>query len=749
MSHAAYMRDDDLFPRAAAGDGEALLAIVARHRSRVRVSVAAEAGEAVATAATARAFAALATGTLPPGAAAWHLRLTAVALAAAGDPALATGRDDTDILAALLAFLPEPQRAALHAAHERDTARHDDTAPLPAVPAPPPAAPGVVPPLLTLPTLPSAFPTSTPTATVRHGRVDRYVPHPSAARWLVPLALLAVICAYWVGHSATPTAQQTPTLIASWPTLPPRATREVAQLEPTPGATSTAPLLSVPAAPQTPTAPYGPMSGVIATGVGAPPAAVAPVEPTATEPLPPTATAEATEAVPFPTAQAPVARVAQPTPPPLPTAPPLTRIVPTATIAAPPTPTAPSPTAQASTPTIAPTTTPTTAQLALKTQNLGFGVEVGPRALVFSNPGNDPLVWRAVADSTWLDLAQASGTLRAGETQSVAINIARGDLPTGGYSGAVQVVSNGGEGVVPVTMAISPSNTVVSAFAEPSAPLGALGCAAPNTYLVSAEIAGSGTPKRAVVYYAINGGTQQTQDLTAEGRRYSTVLGPFSEPGNVVYSLVITEADGNVVRSASNTLTITDCPSRVRTVPVTPPATQPFTLAPGGRNIYTFNTVTPGSLVVTIAWQGDATRLSTLLYSPQRPTQPFEQRAGEKTLTFTFPVTAADIAAGGNWTLHLVNYESGAATGHLDIAFVPPGAPTPTPQGTAPATTPTTNVTPTATPAATPVTPTAPAPTATPKASTPVPTTPPTSAPAPATPTSAPATRTASGTPKP
>ena len=743
MDHAAYMRDDDLFPRAAEGDGAALLVLIARHGAHVRARVADTASARGADAATARAFAALATGTLPPADDTdWPARLTGAALAAAGEPAKATSRDTTDLLAATLALLPEPQGAALRAAAAREAATAD-TPPRPAPPAPPQAAPVAVPPLLALPTLPIALPTSPSAPPPRRGRLDRYVPGRSAARWLVPLALLAVICTYWVGRGVPPAVPMTPTLAAGWPTLPPRASREIAQIEPPPGATNTAPL-PVPAAPQTPTAPYGPLSGVVATGVGLPPAADAPTEDAPIETPPPTA--EATEAAP-PISTAPVARVPQPPLPPLPTAPPATRVVPTVPSAAPPTPTAPRPSAGSGTPTVAPTTAPpTTAQLALRTQTLGFGVELGPRVLVFSNPGNDPLTWRAVADSTWLDLAQASGTLRAGETQSVAITIARGDLPTGGYGGAVQIISNGGYGTVPVTMTISPSKTVVSAFAEPAMPLGALGCAAPNTYLVSAEIAGDGTPQRAVVYYAINGGAQQTQDLSAQGRRYSATLGPFSEPGSVAYSLVITEADGNVVRSAANTLTIADCPSRVRTVPVVPPVTRPFTLAPGGRNIYTFNTVTPGSLVVTIAWEGDATRLSTLLYSPQHPTQPFEQRAGERTLTFTFPVSAADIAAGGVWALHLVNFERGVATGHLDIAFVPPGAPLPAPQGTAPATTATPKLTPTATPPTpvAPAPPTAPAPTVPPTAPAPAPTAPPAT-----TPPVAPATRPASGTPKP
>lgn len=730
MSHAAYMRDDALFPRAAQGDGEALLALVERYGLRVQAFVAGVFGDEAATAATARAFAALATGVLPHPDGDGLARLTDAALDvppqgerhAAGTARAAPPTSDM-LLLALLAHLPEPQRAALAAAQADAARERHETSPSPtASTAPVTGGPDAPTPLLlsALPTVPPTARTARPPTPSRRRTLDRYVERRSAARWLIPLALLAVICAYWVGRGLPPENVLTPTTVASWPTLPPRATREVAQLDPI--ATATV-ILAVPAALPTPTAQYGPQSGVIATGVGAPPALVA----TPTEVTPAPAPAATPEAPSVPTAiallpSAPVARAPQPTEPPLPTAPPLTRTMPTATVAPAPTTAPPS-----STPTA--NVSPTTAQLSLKTQTLGFGVEVGPRTLVFTNPGNDPLTWRAVADSTWLDLAQTSGTLRPGETQTVAINIARGDLPTGGYSGAVQVVTNGGDGTVPVTMTISPSNTTISAFAEPTTPLGALGCAEPTTYLVSADIAGTVPPKRATVYYAVNGGPQQTQELVAQGRRYSTTLGPFSEPGSVIYSLVITEADGNVVRSASYTLTILDCPSRVRTVPVTPPTTQPFSLAPGGRNVYTFNIVAPGSLVVTIAWQGDATRLSTLLYSPQHTKLPFEQRAGIGSLTFTFPVTEADIAAGGGWALHLVNYESGTATGRLEIAFAPPSAPTPT-------------TTPTATPSPKPLapTPTTPAATAPPSGTPPIAT---------PIPRAAPATRPAGGTPKP
>ncbi|MFN8536774.1 MAG: hypothetical protein U0232_04790 [Thermomicrobiales bacterium] len=134
--------------------------------------------------------------------------------------------------------------------------------------------------------------------------------------------------------------------------------------------------------------------------------------------------------------------------------------------------------------------------LVLATQSLAFGVEVGPRTLSFTNPGGAPLAWRVVADSTWIDVSQVSGTLPPGGTQSVAVGIARGDLPTGGYDGVIQIISDGGEGLVPVTMAVSPSNTTISAFVEPSTPINVLGCPEPTIYPVSAAIGGIARRRR-------------------------------------------------------------------------------------------------------------------------------------------------------------------------------------------------------------------------------------------------------------
>ncbi|MGN6700098.1 MAG: hypothetical protein ACTHMR_18230, partial [Thermomicrobiales bacterium] len=474
----------------------------------------------------------------------------------------------------------------------------------------------------------------------------------------------------------------------------PRPTQVIAQSLPT----ATLPPTAVATATSAPTATVVAPTTAPPTATRAPPTATAPEVAAAEQPVAPTLTD-----TPAPVLAPPSPVAAPPDQPiPLPSATPAPR-PPTATPAQ-------------------PTATPSRARLALVTQGLMFGVEVGPRALVFTNQGADPLQWRIVADSTWVELAQTSGTLAPGATQAVPLTIARGALPTGGYTAAVQVLTNGGDGLLPVTMTVSPSNTTVSAFAEPANPIGAEGCAEPTTYLVSADIAGATPPSKAAVYYSLNGGAEQTKPLTPKGAHYTAVLGPFAEPGNVIYSLVITEASGNVVRSAAYSLAVSDCPSRVRTVALTPPATQPFALGKNGHNIYTFTITQPGNLIVQLQWTGSAPRLSTLLYGPRYTDQPYEQRTGANSLSFAYPISDADVAAGGAWALHLVNYDTGDASGTLVLTFEPRGQPVPTsaPPPPTPPASPTPAPSPSPAPTAAPTTtPAAKPPTATPASASP------------------------------
>ncbi|MFN8511717.1 MAG: hypothetical protein U0841_03815 [Chloroflexia bacterium] len=709
-SHAAYRPDSDLLPRAAAGDGAAGLVLLERHGTPLRQEVLALTGDADrAVAAVAATFAALLAGDLrpEPGSGVAWLRAAvaaqAEALALSSDPDdpddAAPGAAGADLVAAVAARLSLAQRTALLAAHRTEDAPDDAPSPADADVTfrPPvagsPAALAVIPP--TLEELRRAVAVEEggargAGAVGRRGKapgrsLDRYIERPSPLRWVAPLAVVAALVALWswwhlperagLDNPFPDPRNGVPT--AGLPTLPPRATRAVAQQLPS---TDPAPEPSPTEAATATVAPTATVRPSRTPIVPSPTATHSPtVAPTATRPTQPTAT------------NTKPAAVVPPSPPPTATA---TRTVPPATATATASPARPTPTEPLANP----------PWLVLATQSLAFGVEVGPRTLSFTNPGGAPLAWRVVADSTWIDVSQVSGTLQPGGTQSVAVGIARGDLPTGGYDGVIQIISDGGEGLVPVTMAVSPSNTTISAFVEPSTPINVLGCPEPTVYPVSAAIGGDRPPQKATLYFAQNYGTQRTKELLVEGAgHYSAILGPFTEPGGVVYSLVITEADGTVVRSASYSLQVLGCPSQVQTVPVVPPVTQPFALNGGGHMIYTFAVTQPGTLQVALRWKGEAQRLSTLLYGPRRADQPYEQRTGVGALGWTFPVTADDVAAGGTWALHLVNYEAGAANGTFELTFTPLGQPLPTPSPTrtptpSPMPTPTATPTPTAAP---------------------------------------------------
>lgn len=749
MSHAAYMSDRDLLPRATAGDGEALATLVDRHAARLyALAFSLSQDTAQAAEATVQAFARLAEGATPlPNAApdtVLDLAVAATTLArsrrhsarlrqlrrsaAAQHRAAGMGDRLADGIAAALAELPLRDRAILELGARRGftdatlaalldcpadelpaarraaedalgaalaaagqppmpvaalaarpaapltTAGAEDirwrvlqTLPPERRPAPEPAALVLPPPGdartpgATTETLPAfapaadfpGLPAGGSGAAARERRerrsLDRYVERRLPVGRLVALAALAVLIALGAARFLPADSGEVAATAPLTGRAVPSRTRTFGRLEPTapPSATEAATTVAV-----APTAAPTPIPAVAA-------APTATAEPTATAAPEPTAPA------PLPTLPGARAALVPPTP-------------------APPTPVTPAASRPAATPTKA-----TTARLALDTPSLNLGVEIGPRVIAFTNPGGDPLEWRIVADSTWLEIAPQSGALAPGASTQVSVSVARGALPTGAYTGNVEILTNGGDGSIPVTMLISPSNTAVSAFLAPVAPINAAGCAAPTTHTVSAAIAGTAPPAQAAVYYSLNGGPARTQPLAANGRVYAATIGPFTEPGGVTYSLVITEADGNVVRSAAYTLAVNDCPGRERRVSAILPITQAFTLGQGGHNIYSFPIAQPGNIVIQARWQGSTPRLSTLLYGPRRADQPYEQRTGTTNggpLAFAFPVTEADVAAGGLWELHLINFDRGDATGALTITFEPRKAATPTP---APSPTPT------------------------------------------------------------
>jgi len=92
--------------------------------------------------------------------------------------------------------------------------------------------------------------------------------------------------------------------------------------------------------------------------------------------------------------------------------------------------------------------------LAVAPDHLDFGSEQTSREFTITNSGTGTLSWSVACGESWLSAGPADGDLTGGTAQ-VSIAVTRSGLPTGSYSGAVEVFSNGGQESVSVQMEVA------------------------------------------------------------------------------------------------------------------------------------------------------------------------------------------------------------------------------------------------------------------------------------------------------
>lgn len=78
----------------------------------------------------------------------------------------------------------------------------------------------------------------------------------------------------------------------------------------------------------------------------------------------------------------------------------------------------------------------------LTPQVLDFGGASTTKSLSIKNIGNSPLTWSAISASNALYLSPGSGELTAGATQSVAVTLAREELPIGHFATSITLNTN-------------------------------------------------------------------------------------------------------------------------------------------------------------------------------------------------------------------------------------------------------------------------------------------------------------------
>lgn len=98
--------------------------------------------------------------------------------------------------------------------------------------------------------------------------------------------------------------------------------------------------------------------------------------------------------------------------------------------------------------------TPSTGNLILSQNSIDFGNETTTLTFDISNNGYAALTWQLSEDASWMSCNPTSGITQVGEKSSIIVNVDRKGLERGNYSQTIAVSSNGGSGIINVSISV-------------------------------------------------------------------------------------------------------------------------------------------------------------------------------------------------------------------------------------------------------------------------------------------------------
>ena len=98
-----------------------------------------------------------------------------------------------------------------------------------------------------------------------------------------------------------------------------------------------------------------------------------------------------------------------------------------------------------------------------------------------------------------------------------------------------------------------------------------------------------------------------------------------------------------------------------------------FKLTPNGFQMYELKYRDVGSIQADVSWEGDADRLSLVLFGPIEAETALDRHEGVSPLTVTYAIEADDIESGDSWRIYVANLSDtdDAHNVTLDITYVP------------------------------------------------------------------------------
>lgn len=97
----------------------------------------------------------------------------------------------------------------------------------------------------------------------------------------------------------------------------------------------------------------------------------------------------------------------------------------------------------------------------LSTSSLNFSSTTNSQSFSVQNFGDENLLWTITSNQTWLTTSPSNGTTGGGQASPVAVNVNRGSLVPGQYTGQLSLSSNGGSATVSVSIDVAQPVTKV------------------------------------------------------------------------------------------------------------------------------------------------------------------------------------------------------------------------------------------------------------------------------------------------
>lgn len=206
-----------------------------------------------------------------------------------------------------------------------------------------------------------------------------------------------------------------------------------------------------------------------------------------------------------------------------------------------------------------PAPTPAGGRLALGTDELDLGPTGIDGTFEVANTGRERLEFRVRPGAPWLRVVGAKGVLDPGGRMFLVAVLDRSRAPEGEITSELRVRTSGGSAVLPVRAVVERA-PVLSGFEATPEQVVHVGCPGATPSQVRATVVEESGVRRVELRWRGPEGVEQAAEMVTGGEStFTGALGPFPTPGDVSWSVSVTDIRGNTTVSTPEVLRVQPC----------------------------------------------------------------------------------------------------------------------------------------------------------------------------------------------